>query len=81
MAAWPRAAAVTNHFLSMKYRIIIFIAAALGALRAFAQPYCDVRTFTMRDGLAANVISGFLQADDGLMWFSTWIVPRSWKSR
>lgn len=72
MAAWPRAAAVTNHFLSMKYRIIIFIAAALGALRAFAQPYCDVRTFTMRDGLAANVISGFLQADDGLMWFSTW---------
>lgn len=37
-----------------------------------AQPYCDVRTFNIRDGLAANIISGIGQTPDGLMWFSTW---------
>lgn len=37
-----------------------------------AQPYCEVRTFTVRDGLAANTISGFAQTRDGLMWFATW---------
>lgn len=39
---------------------------------AYAQPYCNVRTFTLRDGLAANTISGFTQTKNGLMWFSTW---------
>lgn len=38
----------------------------------FAQPYCDVRTFSLRDGLAANVISGIGQTGDGLMWLGTW---------
>ena len=56
----------------MRYRLLIFVLALLGSLRAIAQPYCDVRTFTIRDGLAANIISGFMQAEDGLMWFSTW---------
>ncbi len=37
-----------------------------------AQPYCDVRTFSLRDGLAANIISGIGQTDDGLMWLGTW---------
>ena len=37
-----------------------------------AQPYCHVRTFNIRDGLAANVISGLGQTSDGLMWFATW---------
>lgn len=37
-----------------------------------AQPYCDVQTFTLHDGLAANTISRFAQTKDGLMWFSTW---------
>jgi len=39
---------------------------------AFAQPYCAVRTFNVRDGLAANIISGIGQDGNGLMWFSTW---------
>ena len=38
----------------------------------FAQPYCDVRTFSLRDGLAANIISGIGQTGDGLMWLGTW---------
>ena len=48
------------------------MAAVLCSIRAIAQPYCDVRTFTIRDGLAANIISGFMQTPDGLMWMSTW---------
>ena len=37
-----------------------------------AQPYCDVRTFSVLDGLASNTISGCVQDSDGLLWFSTW---------
>lgn len=37
-----------------------------------AQPYCDVHTFTLRDGLAASNISRVIQTGNGLMWFSTW---------
>ncbi len=37
-----------------------------------AQPYVNVRTFSIRDGLAANLISGMEQTPDGLMWFPTW---------
>ena len=38
----------------------------------FSQPYCDVRQFNIRDGLAANIISGITQTRDELMWFATW---------
>lgn len=37
-----------------------------------AQPYCDVRTFSLSDGLSANVISDMTQTPDNLMWFGTW---------
>ena len=37
-----------------------------------AQQYCHVRTFTIRDGLAANTISGIDQSPSGLMWIATW---------
>ena len=37
-----------------------------------AQPYVNVRTFSIRDGLAANLTSGMSQTSDGLMWFPTW---------
>lgn len=47
---------------------IVFMLTAV----AFAQPYCEVRTFSVRNGLAANIVSGFAQTRDGLMWFSTW---------
>lgn len=39
---------------------------------ATAQPYCDIRTYSIRDGLAANVVSGMGQSPDGLMWFGTY---------
>lgn len=37
-----------------------------------AQVYCNVRTFSMNDGLAANLFSSIGQTRDGLMWFGTW---------
>lgn len=37
-----------------------------------AQPICSVRTFNIRDGLAANIISGIAQTNDDIMWFATW---------
>ena len=54
-----------------KRLLTIFLFTAF-ALCGRAQPYCTVHTYTVRDGLAANTISGFTQTDDGLMWFSTW---------
>lgn len=56
----------------MKRLFIVFSLIWLTAAAAFGQPYCDVRTFSVRNGLTANVISGFAQTDDGLMWFATW---------
>lgn len=40
--------------------------------KSWSQPYCDVTTFNIRDGLAANNISGISQTANGRMWFSTW---------
>ena len=37
-----------------------------------AQVVCNVRTFSMNDGLAANLFSSIGQTKDGLMWFGTW---------
>ncbi len=39
---------------------------------AWAGPYCDIRKFSILDGLAANSISDMKQASDNLMWFATW---------
>ena len=44
----------------------------LMTMTAWAQPYSSVRTFTLRDGLASNVITSMGQTDDQLMWFSSW---------
>ena len=56
------------HFLSL------FIGLLLQLLPASvkAQVYCNVRTFSMNDGLAANLFSSIGQTKDGLMWFGTW---------
>ena len=54
---------------------LLFLSATLyilALLTADAQPYCDIRTFSMRDGLSANVISDMGQDANGLMWFSTY---------
>lgn len=44
----------------------------LGTLCAWSIPYCDIRKFSILDGLAANTISDMKQAPDNLMWFGTW---------
>ena len=44
----------------------------LAALNIVAQPTASVRTFSVRDGLAANLIAGIDQSPDGLMWIATW---------
>lgn len=56
----------------MKKLFVVFALIWLTVAALLAQPYCDVRTFSVRNGLTANVISGFAQTDDGLMWFATW---------
>lgn len=56
----------------MKRRILLFAIIISSLEYLYARPYIDVRTFSLRDGLAANVISGIGQTSDGLMWFGTW---------
>lgn len=58
-----------RYFLSI---IVTIIAIMAHTLSMMARPYCDVRKFSIVDGLAANTISDMKQAPDGLMWFSTW---------
>ncbi len=53
-------------------RLTTFIITLLAFASIWAQPYCTVRTFNIRDGLAANTISGIGQDNQQLMWFSTW---------
>lgn len=43
---------------------------AMAAL-SVAAPYCDIRKFSILDGLAANTISDMVQGSDNLMWFGT----------
>lgn len=42
------------------------------SLTIYSQPYCNVKTFNLRDGLASSVITCIAQTPDQLMWFSTW---------
>lgn len=44
----------------------------MALISAAAQPYCNVKRFSQRDGLASNVISSMEQTGDQLMWFSSW---------
>ena len=55
-----------------KRQLYIIILGLLTTLAAVATPYCDIRKFSITDGLAANSISDMKQANDKLMWFSTW---------
>ena len=56
----------------MKKHSYIVCLLLLLAKIATAQPYCSVKTFNLRDGLASNAITGLVQTPDQLMWFSTW---------
>lgn len=58
-----------RYFLSIIATIIAIMA---NTLSMTARPYCDVRKFSIVDGLAANTISDMKQAPDRLMWFGTW---------
>lgn len=57
-----------RYFLSI---IVTIIAIMANTLSMTAKPYCDVRKFSIVDGLAANTISDMKQATDRLMWFGT----------
>ena len=41
------------------------------ALNATAQPYCNVKTFSISQGLTTNHITHFAQDDQGLIWLSS----------
>ena len=58
--------------MNKRYFLLIFIAIMANTLTMMARPYCDVRKFSIVDGLAANTISDMKQASDRLMWFGTW---------
>lgn len=57
---------MTKIRLSILFSLLILLSPVL------AQPYCEVRTFNIRDGLAGNVISGITEDKNHLMWFTTW---------
>ena len=58
--------------MNKRYFLLIFIAIMANTLTMMARPYCDVRKFSIVDGLAANTIYDMKQAADRLMWFGTW---------
>lgn len=58
--------------IKMKRFYIVFIYILLSVTRSVGQPYCTLRTFTFRDGLASNTISSMIATNNSLMWFSTW---------
>ena len=53
-------------------RLYLTLTATLLAWLSFAAPYCDIRKFSILDGLAANNISDLKQGHDNIMWFGTW---------
>lgn len=56
----------------MLRKLPITVAIWLLALTSGAQPFCSVKNFNLRDGLASNVITSLEQTSDQLLWFSTW---------
>lgn len=53
-------------------RLNTFILLLLTALSMIAQPICQVKHFSVSDGLAQGVVMNILQDQKGLIWFSTW---------
>lgn len=56
----------------IKRAIFCSLLILITSLKVMGLPYCDVRKFSIIDGLAANTISDIAQTPDRLMWFSTW---------
>lgn len=55
----------------MKRLYILFIF-LLTTISIIAQPVCQVKHFSVNDGLAQGVVMSILQDRKGLLWFSTW---------
>ena len=55
-----------------KRYIIPLLLAFMAHFTVMAVPYCDIRKFSITDGLAANTISDIKQSPDKLIWFATW---------
>lgn len=56
----------------IKKRLYTLLLGLAYIFTVFATPYCDVRKFSILDGLAANKIADIQQSSDNLMWFGTW---------
>ena len=56
----------------IKKYLYITLLGLFSTITAIATPYCDIRKFSIADGLAANTISDINQGKDKLMWFATW---------
>ena len=57
----------------MTRRIIHIIILGLLSISGYCgTPYCDIRKFSILDGLAANNISDLCQGADNMMWFATY---------
>ena len=54
-----------------KRYIIPLLLAFMARITVMAVPYCDIRKFSITDGLAANTISAIKQSPDKLIWFAT----------
>lgn len=57
--------------MTKRYFYIILLS-ILTFCKSNANPYCDIRKFSILDGLAANNISDLCQGSDNLMWFATY---------
>lgn len=53
-------------------RLITLSFVLLAAIVIIAQPICQVKHFSVSDGLAQGVVMSILQDRKGLVWFSTW---------
>ncbi|WP_073347671.1 hybrid sensor histidine kinase/response regulator transcription factor [Bacteroides congonensis] len=53
-------------------RLITLSFVLLAAIAIIAQPICQVKHFSVSDGLAQGVVMSILQDRKGLVWFSTW---------
>lgn len=54
-----------------KGRLLTLIIITLAATLLKAQPFCNVRTFSISQGLTTNTITHLTQDDKGLMWLSS----------
>ena len=55
----------------MAKKYIYTLLLGLLCLCGHSTPYCDIRKFSILDGLAANTISDLCQGADNIMWFAT----------